>query len=160
MFRKYLFLGLMLALGASLAWLVISGRRQEKLEQKRSRPVEIVQNSKPSATRVYSPDDLQVQSIRMEPVTSADNPPAGPYHTLEIRNVGTAAYANLLVKISYFGPDGKLFDSRDYMLNKSIPPAQTAVFRDISVAPLSRRPARFSGEILFADLEPPGAAKP
>jgi len=150
----------MFALGASLVWLAVSGKRQEKLEQKKPRPVEIIQNSKPSATRIYAPSDLQVVSIRMEPVVSANSPSGGGNHSLEVQNVGTTAFTSLLVKISYFGANGKLIESRDYQLNKSIPPAQTVTLRDIAVEPFANKPAKYSGKILFADLESAGAVKP
>ena len=125
MLRKYLFWGLTIALGASLFWMVVAGRRQEKLEQKKPRPVEIVQTSKPSATRMYMPADLRIVSMLMEPASPDDRSAIGAKHSIEVRNTGSVPYTNLLVEISYFSSSGK--------------------------------PGRFSGKIIYADLDSAGS---
>jgi hypothetical protein len=110
MFRKYLFLGLMVMLGAVLVSLMIQGRRQEK-RQAALRVVEVVKQYKPTATRIIAPRDLQT--------VSSNN--ASP---LAIRNNGTVAYSNPEIEFEYLGKDDRVLDKQTVRIEKAIPPGQ------------------------------------
>lgn len=110
MFRKSLFLGLMLLLGAALVSLVVQGRRQEK-KQAATRIVEVVKQFKPTPTRVIAPQDLEI--------VGPDNPAR-----FAIRNHGTVTYRNSEVEFVYLGRDGRVLENRTVKIDKMIPPGQ------------------------------------
>ena len=69
MFRKSIFLGMMVLLGAVLVSLVLSGRKEE--QRQAAAPTEIVKTAKATATRSMVPEDLDVGESRVE-LTAAD----------------------------------------------------------------------------------------
>jgi hypothetical protein len=154
MFRKSIFSGLMVLLGASLVWMIISGRRREKQQQQVPHPVEIIQNSKPTATRIYAPPDLQIISIRMIPAAPGSNTSASAEHSVEIRNAGSMTYGNTLLMVTYFGKNGKTVEKRDYQLKEPVPPGKTLTYQSIQISPLPNEAVKCSGRIIYADLEP------
>ena len=110
MFRKYLFLGLMLMLGAVLISLIVQGRRQEK-KQAAMRVVEVVKQYKPTPMRIVAPHDLQ-----------AMNPNgAAPF---AIRNNGTVMYSNPELEFEYLWKDGGVLIRQTVTIEKAIPPGQ------------------------------------
>ncbi len=149
MFRKSIFLGLMVMLGASIVYLIISGRRRERLEQQSPHPVEIIQNAKPSATRIYAPDDLRILSVRREGGADASAPAA---FIIEVRNNGSVAYANLLTKLTCSEGKDKASETRDCQLKEPALPAKTTVYQNIAIEPAVGEAARCSGRIIYADI--------
>jgi hypothetical protein len=110
MFRRSLFLGLMVLLGAVLVSLVVQGRRQEKKEVA-TRVVEVVKQFKPTPTVVIAPLDLQI--------IGSDN-----IVRFAIRNQGTMTYNNPEVEIVYLTGDGRVLKSEIVKIDKVIPPGQ------------------------------------
>ena len=110
MFRKSLFLGLMVLLAAVLVALVVQGRRQEKKEAS-ARVVEVVKQFKPTATIVIAPQDLEI--------VGSDNPVR-----FSIRNNGTVTYSNPEIEVEYLAGDGRVLQNEAVRIEKVIPPGQ------------------------------------
>ena len=110
MFRRSLFLGLMVLLGAVLVSLVVQGRRQEK-KKAATRVVEVVKQFKPTPTVVIAPQDLEI--------IGPDNPAR-----FAIRNHGTVSYSNPEVEAVYLGKDGRVLQNQTVKIDKVIPPGQ------------------------------------
>ena len=110
MFRRSLFLGLMVLLGAVLVALVVQGRRQEKKEAS-TRVVEVVKQFKPTPTIVIAPQDLEI--------VGSENPAR-----FAIRNHGTVTYSNPEIEVEYLAGDGRVLQNETVKIEKVIPPGQ------------------------------------
>ncbi len=108
MFRKSLFLGLMVLLGAVLVSLVIQGRRQEK-KQAAMRVADVIKEYKPTPTRIIAPRDLEI--VRLN-----------PGERFAIRNRGDIAYSNPEVAFEFVGKSGRVLGTRNIKVEKVIPP--------------------------------------
>jgi hypothetical protein len=125
MFRKWLFGGLTLVLVAVLIGLIIQGNRLEK--QKAGQPVEIIQKSVPTATRVFAPTDIQIlhSNMRIEEGTDKSAPARIALHEIELRNSGTVAYEKIELSFDYLDENGKVLANRTYSVVQSITPDST-----------------------------------
>ena len=110
MFRKSIFLGLMVLLGAALISLVVQGRRQEQ-KQAATRVFEVIKRFKPTPTRVIAPQDLEI--VRSDSAAR-----------FAIRNHGTTTYSNPEVEFVYLGKDGRVLQNQTVKIDKVIPPGQ------------------------------------
>ena len=91
MIRRYLFLGLTAdARPPSLVYLVVRSRKTETPPGS-PRPVEIVRQSRPSATRAIAPADLSTGACTIHDGTV----------DVEIRNSGRSGYRNIMLKLSF-----------------------------------------------------------
>lgn len=149
----------MLMLGSSLVYMVIAGRRREKQQQQTPHPIEIIQHSRPSATRISSPEDLEIIEIRLEPVQPTAGITAIAQHSIEIRNKGIVTYNKLMLRVSYFKRDGKLIETRDYSLKNVLPPGKNITLQNIPLEPLPSKPVKWSGRLVYGDMEPSPTAK-
>ena len=160
MFRKSLFLGLTMMLVAVLVYLVIQGRRQEKRQEKTVRPVEIVQESAPSLTRVIGPDDLEILESKTEIGASgaeAGQPPSvtvSATHRFTIRNNAHVAYHGLGLRLSYLGRGEKTLETRTVPVSDLLQPGQARVLDEIKEADLPAGTLKCRATIAYADLEP------
>jgi hypothetical protein len=160
MFRKSLFLGLTIMLAAALAYLVIQGRRQQKVRQTTPHPMEIVRESTPSLTRVLAPDDLEVLEAKMELAPSDSSPDQSrrtdltARHQLVIRNSGRTAYHDFGLKLSYFGKGNKLLETRLVPANEIVRPGQARSIGEVKVENLPAQTLKCEAKIAYADLEP------
>lgn len=111
MIRRYLFLGLMVALVAAIVSLVVSGRKAEKAAAKII-PHEIIRTSPATAVRLLAPPELSVTD-------------RGPEAALEIRNSGEVPFRGALLKILYYDHAGRVLETRDVVVNQSIAPGET-----------------------------------
>jgi hypothetical protein len=155
MFRKSIFLGLMLMLGTVLVWLILKARKEA---QTPGTPVEIVRTAKSSPTRVIGPQDLDVAESRME------IPPAGRGQTktaersshayVVIRNHGTVAYHDFMLKLTCLGSNGKVIDTQTRLVPGTIQPGQTLTVDDIAIDNLPEGTVRCHISILYSDLGP------
>jgi len=160
MFRKSLFVGLTLMLAAVLVYLVIQGRRQEKQQQATLRPVEIVQESTPSLTRVIGPDDLEIVDLKTEfgPSGEQADPSStttlSAVHRLTIRSNSKIAYHSLGLKLSYFGRGDKLLETRTVPAAEIVQPGQARALGEIREDKIPAGTLKCRAAIAYADLEP------
>ncbi len=160
MFRRSLFLGLTAMLASVLVYLVIQGRRQDKLQRTIPRPVEIVRESTPSLTRVLSPEDLDIVESKME--LAAASPQADPAkragvtatHQFVLRNNGRAAYHSVGLKLSYLGRGNKVLETRMVPAAELLQPAQARLISELKVEHVPSGTVRCEAKIAYADLEP------
>ncbi len=152
MLRKTLFWGLTLMLVAIIVSLVIRSRREEKSQAPRMS--EIVQASKPTATRVVAPQDLEVVEAKMKLVEAAakEQKEATAHHEVVVRNSGSLAYDNMALRFTYLGRGDKVLESRIRVVSKPVPPGQTASLGDIVVEDVPAGAINCTVKILYADL--------
>jgi len=158
MFRKTLFWGLTLMLVAVIVSLVIRSRREEKKQPPAL--VEVVQQSKPTATRVLSPQDLVIVEAKMD-LAGADGKPlakdqsiAAAHHQVVVHNDGPVGYSNVQLKFTYLGRGDKVLEFKTCVVAKPIAPGQTVSLGDISIDGVPAAATHCTTRILYADLEP------
>jgi len=154
MFRQSIFLGLMLVLGSVLVYLILSARKEEK--QVAARPREITRDSKPTATRVVSPSDLEVVSSGMKTKEAGEAAAAGfsARHDITLRSTASVPYGKLMLSITYQTSSGIPIDSRSHAVTQIVPPGGTVRLPEIETDNLPRRPAACRILVSWADLEP------
>ncbi len=152
MIRKSLFWGLTLVLVVALINLIIRGRRLEK-QQARQR-VEVVQEAKPTPTRVLAPKDLEIvqSAVRLEGATSGKTESQAARHEIELHNKGTVAYGKIQLDFGYFDRNGKVLTTRTQAVEQTILPGATLKIADIRIdgLPLSAVDSRVA--IAYADI--------
>jgi hypothetical protein len=143
-------------LGAVLVWLILKARKEEA--QTPGAPVEIVRTAKSSPTRVIGPKDLDATESRVE------IPPTGRGQTktaersshahVVIRNHGTVAYRDVMLKLTCLGSNGKVIDTQTRLVPETIQPGQTLTVDDIAINDLPNGTVRCRISILYSDLGP------
>jgi hypothetical protein len=156
MFRKSIFLGLMLMLGAVLVWLILKARKEEA--QTARAPVEIVRTARLSPTRAIGPKDLDATESRVEIIPSGrgQTKTAGrsAHAHVVIRNHGTVAYRDIMLKLTCLGGNGKVIDTRTRLVPETIQPGQTLTVNDMAIENLPNDTVRCRISILYSDLGP------
>ncbi len=147
MIRKSLFWGLTIVLLAALVNLIIRGRRLEK--QQAAQAQQTVQQSKPSPTRVLSPQDLEIVNRAM---------PLDPRHTsipgFEIRNDGSVAYSQIQLKFSYLDRRGKVLLTKNHLLAQTLKPGATLKVPDLPAEGIPADAVSVELSISHADIGP------
>jgi hypothetical protein len=157
MARRSLFLGLTGMLVVVLGYLVVQGRKQEKLHQKNPRPVELVQESKPTPIRVMAPPDLQIIEAKLE-LSGADAGVAkesglSAKHQVIVRNNGQSAYRNIRFRLTYLSRGDKVLGSQIREAGETLQGGQSRSMGDILVEGIPPGTAKSAVTILSADLE-------
>ncbi len=143
MFRRYLFLALTLMLAVVFVYLVIQSRREAK-QVTETRSVEVIHESRPTATRAIAPADIEVAGCT---VTQSG---AGPAVRVDLRNAGHTGYRNLMVRIKLgAGPA----DSRAALVRDTVSAGAT-LSADIKLEPPPAHVAGCSAQVLYADVIP------
>ena len=156
MFRNVLFWGLTIMLVAVIAVLATRARREEKKQA--VTVAEVVRESKPTATRSISPQDLIITEARMELERSDAKPLARrqtravAHHQLALRNSGSVEYSSVLIGFTYLDRGDKAIESKTYVVTKPIPPGQTVSLGEISIEDVPAAAARCTARILYADF--------
>lgn len=157
MFRRRLFLSLTAFLVAVLAWLGVRSYRAE-FEHAPNPPGEIIRESKPSMTRVLSPDELQVAQSSMEwlPAASTNTPAA--VHSVTIRNTGVVAYRDIVLEFGYEDGGGRPLGTATHKVERAILPGETVILDGIRSSATPPGAARASVRVAYADIgtEPGG----
>ncbi len=152
MIRKSLFWGLTLVLVVALINLIIRGRRLEK--QQASQLVEVVQEAKPTPTRVLAPQDLEIlqAAVRLEGAMGGQTESQVARHEIEIHNKGTVPYGKVQLDFSYLDRSGKILATRTQAVEQTILPGATLKIADLKIEgiPLSAVNSRI--DILYADI--------
>jgi len=152
MLRKYLFLGLTLVLVVALVNLIIRGRRLEK--QQASRRVEVVEQSKPTATRVLAPQDLEITQSKMwfEEAAGGRNQSQTARHEIEIRNNGHVAYSRIQLSFEYLDRRGNVSSTKTHPITRTILPGAELKVSDIRIEGLPGSAASSRVAIVYADI--------
>jgi hypothetical protein len=154
MFRRSIFLGLMILLGSVLVYMILSARKQEK--RVASSPTEIVRQSMPSATRVLAPPDLQVTESTMEILAPAagSRPTAevSARHSVTLKNRGSGHYKAFMLRFNYLTASGNSVDIRSRQFSLDLPAEGTVRLQDLLTEGLAGRVKRCSVSVAWADL--------
>ncbi len=152
MLRKTLFWGLTLVLMVVLVNLIL---RERKLEKERARQmVEIVQESKPSATRVLGAQDLEIVQSKMilESESGTKLQSRSARHEIVIRNNGTLPYGEIQLKFEYFDKGGKTLLTKTHSIARTLMPGATVELSEILIDDLPDSIANSRVAIAFADI--------
>jgi hypothetical protein len=152
-----MFLGLTLVLIVALVTLIIKGRRLEK--QQAGRAVEVVQKSKPSPTRAFSPRDLEIvhSKMQLEEKAGEKNQTHAARHEIEIRNNGSVPYGEIQFRFVYLDRSGKVLATKTRSVDQSVLPGATLNMTDIVAEDLPNSAADCRVSIDYADLGPASA---
>lgn len=154
MFRRSIFLGLMVLLGSVLVYMVLSARKAEKRAV--SPPAEIVRQSKPSATRVLAPADLRVVDSSMEILPPSSGSGAVPEIAVRqyvtVRNEGKSHYSGFMLQFDYSTASGRPAETRTHRVSQDLPPGEAATLRDLLMEGLPGRVKHCSISVAWADL--------
>jgi hypothetical protein len=150
MIRKSLFWGLTLVLVVALISLIIRGRRLEK--EQAQQMVEVARESKPTPTRVFAPQDLQIVQSRMQLETEPGHKDRIARHEIEIRNSGNIPYSDIQLMFDYASRAGKQLATRTRSIPQKILPGDTINITDIAVTDIPASTADSKVSIVSADL--------
>jgi hypothetical protein len=152
MIRKSLFWGLTLVLVVALVGLIIRGRQLEK--EKSSRPVEIVQESKPSPTKALDPSDLKVLESKMSLEEKSEKPGESniAHHEIEIQNIGDTTYQGIQLRFEYLDRRGKVLATKTYFVARKFLPRSTFKLDNIIIEDVPVAADRFRVDVDFADI--------
>jgi hypothetical protein len=152
MIRKSLFWGLTLVLIVALVGLIIRGRSLEKKQS--NGPVEIVQKSKPTATRVLTPSDLELlqSTMKLERQSDTTGESRIAHHKIEIRNNGKVVYEGIQLSFDYLDRSGKRLAVKHYFIAKSLLPASTLTLDDVRIEDIPIKTADFRATVDYADI--------
>ncbi len=151
MMRKYLFWGLTLVLVVALVNLIIRSRRLE--QQQSSQVVEVVRQSKPTATRVLAPQDLVIVQSKTTLERKAGGKAQIARHEIEIHNNGSVPYGGIQLSIDYLDRGGKVLASRTNPIASTVLPGATVKLGDITTDDLPASTASAKVAIVYADIE-------
>jgi len=145
MIRKSLFWGLTLVLVVALVSLIYKGRQLEK--QEAGKPVEIVQQSRPSLTRVLNPQDLVIVNSTMQRES-----PGVVSHSVEIRNNGNVGYGRIQLRFNYQSRGGKILASRTQSILKPVAARSSVRVSDLTIEGVPASAVKSGVTILFAEI--------
>jgi hypothetical protein len=153
MIRKSFFWGLTLVLIIALISLIVRSRRLEKQQVGKSEGV--IQESKPTPTRVLAPQDLEIVQLllRLEKESDGKNQSQTAWHEMEIHNKGKVSYSSILLAINYVDRGGKLLATKNHYIKKIIIPRDVLKLADIKITGLPVHTASCRVEITCADIE-------
>ena len=159
MVRRSLFLGLTGMLVVVLVYLVVQGRKQEKQQKKNPRPVELVQESKPTPIRVMAPPDLQIMEAKVElsgtDAGLSNESGVSAKHQIVVRNNGQSVYQNIRFRLTYLSRGDKVLGSQIREAGETLQAGQSRSMGDILVENIPSGTAKSVVTILSADLESP-----
>jgi hypothetical protein len=153
MTRKYLFWGLTLLLAVALIFLILRSDRIK--ERPAGKPVEVSQESKPTATRVLKPQDVIIlqSSIQLEKESNGKKQSQAARHTIEIRNDGNVSYSSIQLSLVYLGFGGKTMTIKSYNITDTLAPGSTLKLTDIKITGLPVSTANCKIAVSYADIK-------
>ncbi len=137
--------------------LAVSSRREEKKQAVAA--TEIVRESRPTATRVLSPQDLKIVEAKMELVGEDGKPlkreqgVATARHQIVVRNDGTSEYSGLLLSFTYLGHGDRVLETKTCAVARPVPPGQTESLGSIDIGGVPAAATRCLTKIVYADLK-------
>jgi hypothetical protein len=152
MIRKYVFWGLTLLLVVALANFVFRSRRIEK--QEAGKPVELIQESDSTPTRVLGPKDLEIvnSKMRLEKLADGDKTSLCAWHEIEIRNKEKTAYGKIQLSIDYMDRRGKVLATKPYSAGK-IMPGDVLRLADVKIEGLPVQITNCRIALVYAEIE-------
>jgi len=152
MISKYMFGGLTIVLMVALGFLIIRGRKMEKMQERRT--TEMIQESKPSPTRVLTPRELKIVQSKMALIKQSPDkaPSQSAQHEIEIRNLGQTSYSGIQLLFEYLNPKGKTIATKPHFINKILSPGGTLHLSDIKIDNLPVSIADCKVIIVSADI--------
>jgi hypothetical protein len=131
-------MGVVLVLGAIFVYLIMYGRQMEQTQI--TQPIEFIEESTPTPTRVFFPKDLEVTRSEMK---------SG---MVEITNTGMVPYQRIRISIDYLDDRGTLLDTKTRVLDRELPPEGVV---EIDIVHIDEIPVETSDsriKIIHADL--------
>jgi hypothetical protein len=159
MIRNWVFGGLTLVLVAALAALIIQGHRLEK--QKANQPVEIVQESTPTATRAFAPKDIQLldSNMRIEEKTDISSQSNMARHEIVLNNSGAVTYEKIQLSFDYVDQLGKVLANKTHSISQEVLPGSTIRLADIVIDDIPLPTADFKVAVIYADIGSPSVSQ-
>lgn len=156
MFRKYLFIGLLIMLGTIVVWMILQARQQEKLAA--AAAAGLVKSVQTTPTRVFYPDDLEIVESAMEGPTAGAAQATGPgmnaVHRLTLRNAGAKVFVRLMLEFVYLASDGRELETKRHLSGSiRIAPGQELVLGPIAVDGVPRAAVGCKPRIAWAEME-------
>lgn len=153
MIRRSLFFGLTLILLLGFVFLSVRGCKQE--EEPADQPMETVEKSEATSTRVLKPQDLEValsKTVLEKYAGPSDKPSFAARHEIEILNRGNVPYKSMLLNIDYLAPTGKVLETRRHSIVETVLPRAALKLEDIRIDGLTGRAAEARISIIYADI--------
>jgi hypothetical protein len=152
MIRRSLFFGITLVLLLAFVFLSIRGCRQEV--EPAGPPIETVEKSNSSATRVLQPQDLEIarSEVVLEKNAGSAKPSLSARHEIEIMNRGSVPYREIGLRIAYRSRAGKVLETRNYSVAQTIRPGVALKLADIRMDGLPESAAEVRVSIAYADI--------
>ncbi len=152
MIRKWLFLGITLMLVVVLIYLIIQGRRLEKMQA--NQVVEIVQESKSTLTRAFNPLDLEIARSEMllEESVARGTKTRTVRHEIEIRNNGKVSYSGFQLSFDYLNRGGKMLATGTRFIEQTISPGAALKLAEIKADGLPISIVNCRVAIAYADI--------
>jgi|GEM_PF-1534269 len=156
MFRKYLFIGLLIMLGTIVVWMILQTRQQERLAA--AAAVGLVKSVQTTPTRVFSPDDLEIVESAMDAPPAGGAQATGPavsaVHRITLRNGGSTTYVRLMLEFAYLGNDGRELETKRHLSGSiRLAPAQELTLGPIGVDGVPRAAVGCRPRIIWAEME-------
>jgi hypothetical protein len=153
MIRKSVFWGLTLLLVVAVVDLILRGRRAEK--QEAGKPVEFVQESDSTPTRVIGLKDLEVvhSKMRLEKPTDGDTKSLCAWHEIEIHNKEKTPYGKIQLSIDYMDRRGKVLATKPYSAAGKIMPGDVLHLTDIKIEGLPVQITNCRIALVYAEIE-------
>jgi len=146
MIRKSMLWGLTLVLVAALISLILRGRRME--QEHAAQGSEVVQPSKPTNTRVLDPQDLEIVNPAVE-----RKPGSGASGEIEIRNNGSVAYSQILLKITHLDRKGKEVGSKICAVAQTVMPGASIKVTNLRAEAVPASSGKSEITVVSADVE-------
>jgi hypothetical protein len=152
MIRKSLFWGLTIILMAVIVNLMIQGRRLEK--KRADQVVEAIQESKPSATRVLGPRDLEIMRSKMIVENESDikRQSYTAQHEIEIQNNGNVPYGEICLRFTYLDGKGNILATKTRSINRTLMPGADLTISDIMIDDIPATTTNSRATIVYADI--------
>jgi hypothetical protein len=152
MMRRSLFFGLTLLLVLAFVFISIRGCRKEK--EPESEPMETVEKSEATATRVLKPQDLEIARSQMvlERNEGTAKPSFAARHEIEIFNHGSVPYKEVRLNFIYLSRTGSVVETRNYSIAQDILPGAALKLADIRMDGLSASTREARVSIRYADI--------
>jgi hypothetical protein len=152
MIRRSLFFGLTLVLILGFIFLTMRGCRQE--EAPAGEPVQTIEKSETTATRVLKPQDLEIVRSKtvLERKAGTAKPSFSVRHEIEIFNRGNVPYKEMRLNFVYLSRTGKVLETRNHSIGQTILPGATLKLTDIRMDGFSESAAESRVSIVYADI--------
>jgi hypothetical protein len=117
-------------------------------EQHAVQMFEAVQPSKPTNTRVLNPQDLEIVNAAVEQKSGSDAPGG-----IEIRNNGSVAYSQILLRIVHLDRTGKAVGSETCSVGQTVTPGASIKVTNLRTEAVPASAGKSEITVVSADVE-------